>query len=155
MNDARKVRNHVTLRSQIGAEILVFAKTFQRDLAPKNGAFAPKNERGVTSGLSGVIWKPFPDTLLPNAATVNLFRPVTKMVISISETSTFARQAAYTPPWEEIVPLYVYLPSQQITNAHKGDKRVVFRNPHCRLIMDDSYHKKCNRSTEVLHRTDK
>ena len=26
----------------------VFAKTFQRDLAPKNGAFAPKNERGVT-----------------------------------------------------------------------------------------------------------
>jgi len=50
-----KVRNHVTLRSQIGAEILVFAKTFQRDLAPKNGAFAPKNERGVTSWLSGVI----------------------------------------------------------------------------------------------------
>jgi len=150
-----KIKNHVTLRSKIGAEILVFAKTFQRDLAPKNGAFAPKNERGVTSGLSGVIWKPFPDTLLPNAATVNLFRPVTKMVISISETSTFARQAAYTPPWEEIVPLYVYLPSQQITNAHKGDKRVVFRNPHCRLIMDDSYHKKCNRSTEVLHRTDK
>ncbi|HQC36758.1 MAG TPA: hypothetical protein PLF98_00495, partial [Thermotogota bacterium] len=37
-----------TLRSKIGAEILVFAKTFQRDLAPKNGAFAPKNEWGVT-----------------------------------------------------------------------------------------------------------
>jgi len=26
----------------------VFGKTFQSGLAPKNGAFAPKNERGVT-----------------------------------------------------------------------------------------------------------
>ena len=43
-----KVRDHVTLRSKIGAEILVFAKTFQSGLAPKNGAFAPKNERSVT-----------------------------------------------------------------------------------------------------------
>ena len=55
MNDARKVRNHVTLRSQIGAEILILAKTFQAGRAPSNGANAPKNERGVTSGLSRVI----------------------------------------------------------------------------------------------------
>jgi hypothetical protein len=44
-----KVRNHVTLRSQIGTEILVFAKTFQAGRAPSNGANAPKNERGVTA----------------------------------------------------------------------------------------------------------
>ena len=61
-----------------------------------------------------------------------------EVVISKTETSTFARQAAYTPPWEEIVPLYVYLPSRDKTNAHGGDKRVVFQNPHCRLIVDDS-----------------
>ena len=89
---------NVTLRSKIGTEILFLAKNFQAGRVPDFGTNVPKNERGVTSGLSGVIWKPFPDTLLPNAATVNLFRPVTKMVISISETSTFARQAAYTPP---------------------------------------------------------
>ena len=51
MNDARKVRNHVTLRSKIGAEILILAKTFQAGRAPNFSAFAPKNERGVTSGL--------------------------------------------------------------------------------------------------------
>ena len=50
-----KVRDHVTLRSRIGAEILVFAKSFQSGRAPSNGANAPKNERSVTSGLSGVI----------------------------------------------------------------------------------------------------
>ena len=107
--NAPKNERSVTLRSKIGAEILFLAKNFQAGRAPSNGANAPKNERSVTSGLSGVIWKPFPDTLLPNAATVNLFRPVTKMVISISETSTFARQAAYTPPWEEIVNPYTYI----------------------------------------------
>jgi len=37
-----------TLRSKIGAEILILAKTFQSGLAPKNGAAAPKNEWGVT-----------------------------------------------------------------------------------------------------------
>jgi len=42
------VRDHVTLRSQIGAEILILAKTFQSGRAPSNGANAPKNERGVT-----------------------------------------------------------------------------------------------------------
>ena len=99
---------NVTLRSKIGTQVLIFAKSFQSGRVPEFGTNVPKNERSVTSGLSGVIWKPFPDTLLPNAATVNLFRPVTKMVISISETSTFARQAAYTPPWEEIVPYHVY-----------------------------------------------
>jgi len=43
-----KVRDHVTLRSRIGAEILVFAKSFQSGRAPSNGANAPKNERSVT-----------------------------------------------------------------------------------------------------------
>ncbi len=43
-----KVRDHVTLRSKIGAEILIFAKSFQEGRAPKNGAAAPKNERSVT-----------------------------------------------------------------------------------------------------------
>jgi len=42
------VRDHVTLRSRIGAEILILAKTFQAGRAPSNGANAPKNERGVT-----------------------------------------------------------------------------------------------------------
>jgi len=50
-----KIKNHVTLRSKIGAEILFLAKTFQAGRAPSNGANAPKNERSVTSGLSGVI----------------------------------------------------------------------------------------------------
>jgi hypothetical protein len=44
-----KVRNHVTLRSKIGAEILIFAKNFQEGRAPDFGAAAPKNERSVTS----------------------------------------------------------------------------------------------------------
>jgi len=43
------VRDHVTLRSKIGAEILILAKTFQAGRAPSNGANAPKNERSVTS----------------------------------------------------------------------------------------------------------
>ena len=42
------MRDHVTLRSRIGAEILVFAKIFQEGRAPSNGANAPKNERSVT-----------------------------------------------------------------------------------------------------------
>ena len=42
-----KVRDHVTLRSRIGAEILVFAKTFQSGRAPNFGANAPKNERDI------------------------------------------------------------------------------------------------------------
>ena len=44
-----KVKDHVTLRSKIGAEILILAKTFQAGRAPSNGANAPKNERGVTT----------------------------------------------------------------------------------------------------------
>ncbi|NLH20541.1 MAG: hypothetical protein GX462_10835 [Thermotogaceae bacterium] len=39
---------NVTLRSKIGAEILVFAKSFQSGRAPSNGANAPKNERYIT-----------------------------------------------------------------------------------------------------------
>jgi len=54
-----KVKDHVTLRSKIGAEIRFFAKNFQEGRAPNFGANAPKNERSVTSGLSGVIL-PFP-----------------------------------------------------------------------------------------------
>jgi len=43
------VRNHVTLRSKIGTEILVFAKTFQEGRVPDFGTFEPKNERSVTT----------------------------------------------------------------------------------------------------------
>ena len=46
---AQKNERGVTSRSQIGAEILILAKTFQAGRAPSNGANAPKNERGVTS----------------------------------------------------------------------------------------------------------
>jgi len=46
-DDARKVRNHVTSRSQIGTQILILAKTFQAGRAPSNGANAPKNERDI------------------------------------------------------------------------------------------------------------
>ena len=38
---------NVTLRSRIGAEILVFAKSFQSGRAPDFGANAPKNERDI------------------------------------------------------------------------------------------------------------
>ena len=41
------MRNHVTLRSKIGAEILILAKSFQEGRAPSNGAAAPKNERDI------------------------------------------------------------------------------------------------------------
>ena len=119
-----KNERSVTLRSKIGAEILFLAKNFQAGRAPSNGANAPKNERSVTSGLSGVIWKPFPDTLLPNAATVNLFRPVTKMVISISETSTFARQTAYTPSERVVKAFHGIYPYPVDRTLHRGDKRV-------------------------------
>ena len=44
-----KVKDHVTLRSKIGAEILILAKSFQMGRAPDFGAAAPKNERSVTS----------------------------------------------------------------------------------------------------------
>ena len=119
-----KIKNHVTLRSQIGTQILIFAKTFQSGRVPEFGTNVPKNERSVTSG-SGSVVLPF-------------FQLCQFLTNPKRKHPLFARQAAYTPPREEIVPLYVYLPSQQITNAHKGDKRVVFRNPHCRLIVDDS-----------------
>jgi len=48
-DDARKVKTHVTLRSQIVPKILLFAKTFQKG---RGGCFPPnggKNERSVTS----------------------------------------------------------------------------------------------------------
>ena len=44
-----KIKNHVTLRSKIGAEILFLSKNFQEGRAPEFGANAPKNERSVTS----------------------------------------------------------------------------------------------------------
>ena len=43
------MRDHVTLRSQIGTEILVFAKNFQEGRVPDFGTAVPKNERSVTS----------------------------------------------------------------------------------------------------------
>ena len=50
-----KVKDHVTLRSQIGTQILIFAKSFQEGRVPDFGTNVPKNERGVTTGLPGVI----------------------------------------------------------------------------------------------------
>ena len=44
-----KIKNHVTLRSKIGAEILFLSKNFQEGRAPEFGANAPKNERSVTA----------------------------------------------------------------------------------------------------------
>jgi len=43
------VRNHATLRSQIGTQILIFAKSFQSGRVPEFGTNVPKNERSVTS----------------------------------------------------------------------------------------------------------
>ena len=44
-----KVRNHVTLCSQIGTQILIFAKSFQSGRVPEFGTNVPKNERSVTA----------------------------------------------------------------------------------------------------------
>ena len=43
------MRNHATLRSQIGTQILILAKTFQEGRVPNFGTNVPKNERSVTS----------------------------------------------------------------------------------------------------------
>ena len=74
MNDARKVRDHVTLRSRIGAEILFLAKNFQAGRAPSNGANAPKNERSVTLrskiGTEILVFaKTFQEGRVPNFGT--------------------------------------------------------------------------------------
>jgi len=42
------VRNHVTLCSQIGTQILILAKSFQSGRVPNFGTNVPKNERSVT-----------------------------------------------------------------------------------------------------------
>jgi len=42
-----KVKNHVTLRSKIGTEILIFAKSFQSGRVPEFGTNVPKNERDI------------------------------------------------------------------------------------------------------------
>jgi len=44
-----KIKNHVTLRSKIGTQILIFAKSFQSGRVPEFGTNVPKNERSVTS----------------------------------------------------------------------------------------------------------
>ena len=44
-----KIKNHVTLRSKIGTQILIFAKSFQSGRVPDFGTNVPKNERGVTA----------------------------------------------------------------------------------------------------------
>ena len=46
-DDARKVKTHVTLRSKIGTEILVLAKSFQSGRVPDFGTNVPKNERDI------------------------------------------------------------------------------------------------------------
>ena len=40
---------NVTLRSKIGTQILILAKTFQSGRVPEFGTNVPKNERGVTA----------------------------------------------------------------------------------------------------------
>ena len=42
------MRNHVTLRSKIGTQILIFAKSFQEGRVPEFGTNVPKNEWSVT-----------------------------------------------------------------------------------------------------------
>jgi len=42
-----KIKNHVTLRSQIGTQILILAKTFQSGRVPNFGTNVPKNERDI------------------------------------------------------------------------------------------------------------
>ena len=44
-----KIKNHVTLRSRIGTEILILAKSFQSGRVPDFGTNVPKNERSVTA----------------------------------------------------------------------------------------------------------
>ena len=68
------MRDHATLRSKIGAEILVFAKTFQSGRAPDFGANAPKNERSVTSRSQIgtqilILAKSFQEGRVPNFGT--------------------------------------------------------------------------------------
>ena len=43
-----KIQKYIILRSQIGTEILIFAKSFQEGRVPEFGTAVPKNERGVT-----------------------------------------------------------------------------------------------------------
>ena len=45
----------VTLRSRIGAEILILAKSFQEGRAPDFGAAAPKNELNVNTFIGAKI----------------------------------------------------------------------------------------------------
>ncbi|HQQ66850.1 MAG TPA: hypothetical protein PLO55_12015, partial [Thermotogota bacterium] len=44
-----KIRNYVTLRSQIGTEILVFAKANQNGRVPTIGTNVPKSEQNVNT----------------------------------------------------------------------------------------------------------
>ena len=46
-----KIKNHVTLRSKIGTQILIFAKSFQSGRVPEFGTNVPKNERSVASSV--------------------------------------------------------------------------------------------------------
>jgi len=43
-----KIKNHVTLRSKIGTQILILAKSFQSGRVPEFGTNVPKNERYIT-----------------------------------------------------------------------------------------------------------
>ena len=44
-----KIGERVTVRSQIGTQILILAKTFQAGRVPNFGTNVPKNERSVTA----------------------------------------------------------------------------------------------------------
>ena len=44
-----KIKNHVTLRSKIGTQILIFAKSFQSGRVPEFGTNVPKNEQEVNT----------------------------------------------------------------------------------------------------------
>ena len=70
-----------TLRSKIGTQILIFAKSFQEGRVPEFGTNVPKNERNVTTGVrrfcffkslaisSRVLW----DSIFGRVEVVSLF----------------------------------------------------------------------------------
>ena len=79
----RQKMNGVLQRSQIGTQILIFAKSFQSGRVPEFGTNVPKNERSVTSG-SGSVVLPF-------------FQLCQFLTNPKRKHPLFARQAAYTP----------------------------------------------------------
>ena len=64
---------NVTLRSKIGTQILILAKTFQSGRVPEFGTNVPKNERSVTRSKIGtqilIFAKSFQEGRVPNFGT--------------------------------------------------------------------------------------